>query len=344
MVWNPHAIAFLHSSHRCTNTCHTVLSIRVMSSPASRIYNPPAPKAGPGSAFAGTSLAKKTRRRRDRKIVQGVRAVTGSVAATTALTPNETMPGNSTTPAGTAKTNAMDWMEEGSGSPGHAKIAVPKTKKLTKAGFDSSSQHEVSACSDAEFRALPSSKEFRHVVGIDTRFLDTPETRSVGQGYVRECDSFFASLVRRGITPDWVAWTIPDNADAGGKSCSYRLRIRRGQKVGRNAEENGELFAGVLLDGRVDEMRKDSDTPAALSYFVSDELRALQTWKVFSDMGKFSTWEIIVKYVQMRTPLIRLLTVDSFVPHFCSETYPSPRCQDRKSTKCFCPDGGTNRS
>jgi hypothetical protein len=201
-----------------------------------KVHHPPAPTAGPGSAFAGTSLAGRARRVNAK--------VASDVDKSTALTPNEN--------------DSMDWTESDEGDT----VCVPKPATMTPVSY-------ITA---------PLSGKHRRVLGIDTRYMSTPDTESVAQQYLDGCQSLVASLERRGLLPDYLAYTIPNAKalDSPSRRVGYKLRIwRLAENSGRCSDV---VFPGVPLASQ----KADG---ASHEWAVSPELRASRSWKLFTNIG-----------------------------------------------------------
>jgi hypothetical protein len=192
-----------------------------------RVFNPSPPDAGPGSAFAGTSLAKKRSRRR-----QKVRSRSHSPQ------PLHTMDTDTAAPADT-ETNSttvihastqqqqqqfigqdiLDWHDENEHHEHNSSTSARRNNNLVSASKPGDA-NSVAMNSDAAITttthhnglpvANPNTWTCRRAVGMDTRFLVTTQGNGnlTADSVVQEYATFIQTTVVRGVAPVWLASTV----------------------------------------------------------------------------------------------------------------------------------------
>jgi hypothetical protein len=127
---------------------------------------------------------------------------------------------------------------------------------------------------------------FRHAFLVDTRAIDTPNGRSMGEFFIQETHFFLSSMRRRGMFPQMVVFL---ELSSSFSPSSHRMRapmmantFHRGDLSKMNVEKN-KFFAPLWIKPAV-----ISSNPKALSTGLQIPTRFLAnaTWKAFGDLGK----------------------------------------------------------
>jgi len=224
-----------------------------------RTFNPSPPEAGPGSAFARTSLSKKRSRRR-------------SKAAPSSAKDKENKPKKSF-----IGEDLLDWHDENNeASEKHTKV-VPSTEKTLFDKEEENNENLIAASLQAS-----SAVTSRQAIALDTRFIETNAGLEVGTLVCQGYEGLLRSLVARGATPCLSVSTAPPDSDkASKKQSSIVLQSEDAEKLEGMLSEGTSLLSKVTFASNAKDGKRGKAVP------VPKALSARWSWKVMANMGKW---------------------------------------------------------
>jgi hypothetical protein len=267
-----------------------------------RVFNPSPPDAGPGSAFAGTSLAKKRSRRR-----QKVRSRSHSPQPSS-RTPDTAEPAekNSTTITNVSTQqhpfigqDILDWHDENNPTSGNNLVSAskPGDEKSVTVNGDAAATTNHSGLRDSNQNTWTC----RRALGMDTRFLSTTKGKIVAELVVQEYAAFIQTTVVRGVAPCWLASTVEkpqpkrNNKSTSTTSNASTIRVQLtplGNDKAKKTMGGRSLFSLTKVQVQASpasENDNDNDNDNTNSaVYIPKELLASNSWKVLGKLGTYA--------------------------------------------------------
>lgn len=274
--------------------------------PMPRVFNPSPPDAGPGSAFAGTSLAKKRSRRR-----QKVRSRSHSPQTSPTNSRRTSRTTDTAEPAATNSTtittistqqqqfigqDILDWHDENehNSTSGNNLVSASKpidemSAAVNNGATAATTKHNGSRDSN------PNTWTCRRALGMDTRFLATTQGNLVAERVVQEYTTFVQTTVVRGVAPIWLASTMekpPAKPPVPGKhskkgSSAIRVQLTAlGNDKAKKSMGGRALFSLSKVQVQASSNEKDNkndNTNGAVH--IPKELLATNSWKALGMLG-----------------------------------------------------------
>jgi hypothetical protein len=252
-------------------------------SPMPRVFNPSPPDAGPGSAFAGTSMAKKRSRRR-RKVC--------SHSPELSRTGNETDKAQAENSTSTSTQqqfigqDLLDWHDEPKSTSGNlVSASKPGGEKPVAGNCDATTTTSITT---DDYHSWTS----RRALGVDTRFLGTTQGKIVAESVLKEYAAFIQTTVVRGVSPCWLASTVQGQSKSvpgkNKKSTSIRLQLTPlGTEKARAAAAGRAYFS--LSKVELQTSANENET----AVHIPKELLATNSWKVLGKIGTCVEVELV---------------------------------------------------
>jgi hypothetical protein len=261
-----------------------------------RVFNPSPPDAGPGSAFAGTSLAKKRSRRR-----QKVRSRSHSPQPLrTTDTTAEPAEKNSTTIT-TISTqqrqfigqDILDWHDENNSTSGNNLVSASKPGDEMSVALNSDAT--VTTNHNGLRDSNQNSWTCRRALGMDTRFLSTKQGNIVAELVVQEYTAFIQTTVVRGVAPCWLASTMEKKGNMKGASTTSNTSTIRVQVTPLGNDKAKKTMGGralfaltkVQVQASANENKNDNYN-ANGAVHIPKELLATNSWKFLGKLGAYA--------------------------------------------------------
>ena len=221
-----------------------------------RTFNPSPPEAGPGSAFARTSLSKKGSRRRS-KAAQSAKDKENK--------PKKSFIGE----------DLLEWHDEN-------KLALEEnTEAFQSAEKESSDPKEENNENIIASSLQETSATSRQAIALDTRFIETKEGLEIGSMVCQGYEGFLRTLVARGATPCLSVSTAPPDSDKSSKKqSSIVLQSEDAEKLEKILSQGTNLLSKVTCSSNAKDENRGNAVP------IPKALSAKWSWKVMANMGK----------------------------------------------------------
>jgi hypothetical protein len=290
-----------------------------------RVFNPSPPDAGPGSAFAGTSLAKKRSRRRQKVRSRSHSPQPSSHTSDTAEpveTNSTTITSFSTQQHQFIGQDILDWHDENEHEHNSTSAGNNNLVSASKPGVETSvAVHTSDATATTtnhngrrDSHQNPNTWTCRRAVGMDTRFLATTQGNIVADRVVQEYAEFVQTTVVRGVAPCWLASTVekpkeqPQSANKpvvpgkekhskkGTSVTSHTSTIRvqltaLGNDKAKKTTGGRALFSlsKVQVQVSAKENKNDKENDKANgAVHIPKKLLAANSWKVLGTLGTYA--------------------------------------------------------
>jgi hypothetical protein len=145
---------------------------------------------------------------------------------------------------------------------------------------------ENSALSSYSSEISQTLSHFRHALLVDTRAIDTPKGRSMGDFFIRKTLCFLSSMRRRGMFPQMVVYL---EVSSSFSPTAHRMRAPmmaktfHSKEFSKTPEIVNNLYSPLWIKPAVSSSnRKDISTGLQ----VPTRFLANASWKAFGDLGK----------------------------------------------------------
>jgi hypothetical protein len=263
--------------------------------PMPRVFNPSPPDAGPGSAFAGTSLAKKRSRRR-----QKVRSRSHSPQPSRTTDTAEPAEKNSTTINNVSiqqrqfiGQDILDWHDENHSTSGNKLISASKPGDEMSVALNGNDAAAVTTNHNGLRDSNQNTWTCRRAVGMDTRFLSTKQGDIVAELVVQEYAAFIQTTVVRGVAPCWLASTVEKKVNKKGSSTTSNTSTIQVQVTPLGNDKAKKTMGGralfsltkVQVQASANENKNDNENGAV---HIPKEMLAASSWKVLEKLGAYA--------------------------------------------------------